>query len=821
MKKYLLVLLLISLSSFSNSQSDPNLKWLHPSPQGNNLRCVKMWDENNWYLAGEYGIFMKTSDAGNTWTTTNMAGYPDILYPYTLTNNHVYSQWFFDKNNGITGGGAGFGICKTSNGGVTFDTVRILNNSGNVTAFSFINNTTGFLAGSSVYHVQITTDAGLTWTQLPTPSGISGQNAIYASDASNIITFGSSGNISITNDAGNNWTVNNVGSNQQIEDAQFVNKDTGYVCGTAGLFRFTTDGGYSWQGSSPTNSNFLKMKVYNHEIYLAGDYDTLYKSTDLGTTWSKTVFSSPLQYVWLKGLIYGIDKFGSTIVLSGQYGSIYKSTDNGITWTFLNRNISYAAFIYSIYVENANGKIIAQGDDVGYPDEIIISKNGGKDWVQSSFIAKQTVHRMKMFDNLNGYFIGDNGFFGKTKDGAITVDTGSVWIGSQMELDNLEFRNSQLGWVVGGIPFAGAAAFIAKTSDGGTTWVNQTPTGLLNGLTSVAFVDDQIGYTGGYSGNFLKTTNGGTNWVSQSVPIPLGASILNVKAIDKSTVYINTENNLFRTLDGGTTWQEIILPTKISYMFGMQWLDYYNGIVCGTLGAILKTTDAGNSWTLMNTGGWTAYGITMLSPDTFYVGGGNGQVFRYAKSSPTPVELSSFMANTNGNNISITWSTASEKNNYGFELERGNNLNSFRQILFIKGSGTYTGKSSYSFLDKDLMPGTYYYRLKQTDLNGSFKYYYLGSEIQIGNPVSYELSQNYPNPFNPSTLIKYAIPNDGMVTLKVYDISGKEVAVLVNEDQKAGNYSVDFDAHHLSSGIYFYKIESGNYNSTKKLVLIK
>jgi len=220
-------------------------------------------------------------------------------------------------------------------------------------------------------------------------------------------------------------------------------------------------------------------------------------------------------------------------------------------------------------------------------------------------------------------------------------------------------------------------------------------------------------------------------------------------------------------------------------------------------------------------GGWTAYGITMLSPDTFYVGGGQGQVFRYAKNNPTPVELSSFMANTTENNVSITWSTASEKNNYGFDLERGNDLKSFRQILFIKGIGTTAAKSSYSFMDKDLKPGIYYYRLKQTDLDGTYKYYYLGSEIQIGNPAAYKLSQNYPNPFNPSTVIKYAIPNDGMVILKVYDILGNEVASLVNSYQKAGNYNVNFDAHSLSSGIYLYKIDSENFTDTKKFILLK
>jgi photosystem II stability/assembly factor-like uncharacterized protein len=821
MKNYLLALILISFSLQLKAQTDPNIKWLHPSPQGNTLRCVKMWDANNWYIGGEYGMFMKTSDGGTTWTTTNLAGYPNSLYPNTMTNNHVYALWFFDKNNGFAAGGSGYGICKTSNGGTTFDTLRLTNSISSVNSLSFVNNNLGFLTGSTVNGVKQTTDGGLTWTLMPNFSGTSTQNKICTVDSLHIITGGTSGNVNISADGGSSWSTVNIGSNQTIYDAQFINKDTGYVCGSSGLFRYTFDGGYSWQGSNPTNSAFLKMKVYNNEIYLVGNIDTLYKSTNNGTSWSKIIFTSPLQYVWLKGYIYGIDKFGSTIVLSGQYGSIYKSTDNGITWTFLNKNISYASFIYSIYVENANGKIIAQGDDIGYPDEIIISKNGGKDWVQSSFIANTTIHKMKMFDNLNGYFIGNNGFFGKTTNGAVTVDTGSVWIGSQMELNGMEFRNPSYGWVVGGIPSQAAGTFIAKTTNGGSTWINQTPAGALNGLMSVSFVDDNIGWTGGYTGYCLNTTNGGTNWVQQTLPVPVGASILNIKAIDKSTCYASTEKNLYRTGDGGASWQEIILPAKISTIFGMQWFDFNNGIISGTLGVILKTTNAGNSWVIMNTGGWTAYGITMLSPDTFYVGGGNGQVFRYAKGAIIPVELSSFLADINGNNVSLSWSTVSEKNNGGFDLERGDNLNNFRSIYSVKGNGTSTEINKYSFIDKNLNPGTYYYRLKQLDLDGTYKYYYLGSELQIGTPDKYELSQNYPNPFNPSTLIKYSIPVDGMVSLKLYDISSKEVAVLVNENQKAGNYTFNFNARKFSSGVYFYTINSGNFTSTKKLLLLK
>jgi len=188
---------------------------------------------------------------------------------------------------------------------------------------------------------------------------------------------------------------------------------------------------------------------------------------------------------------------------------------------------------------------------------------------------------------------------------------------------------------------------------------------------------------------------------------------------------------------------------------------------------------------------------------------------------PTPVELSSLLGNVSGNNVLLNWSTATENNNLGFDIERGSSLNSFSKLSFIKGKGTSTQTNQYSYSDKNLAPGTYYYRIKQTDLDGSFKYYYLGTEIQIGAPEKFELSQNYPNPFNPNTIIKYALPQDGNVTLRIYDILGKEVAVLVNDFQKAGNYNINFDAHRLSSGVYIYKLESGNFAESKKLTLIK
>lgn len=185
-----------------------------------------------------------------------------------------------------------------------------------------------------------------------------------------------------------------------------------------------------------------------------------------------------------------------------------------------------------------------------------------------------------------------------------------------------------------------------------------------------------------------------------------------------------------------------------------------------------------------------------------------------------PVELSSFSSSVNGNNVNLNWSTASESNNSGFDIERNSN-GTWSKVGNVAGNGTTSNSNNYSFTDKNLASGNYSYRLKQVDFNGNFEYFNLNNEVNIGIPADFELSQNYPNPFNPSTKINYDLPVDGKVSIKLFDMSGKEVATLVNEVKTAGYYSVDFNASSLSSGIYFYSISANNFTATKKMMLIK
>jgi hypothetical protein len=187
---------------------------------------------------------------------------------------------------------------------------------------------------------------------------------------------------------------------------------------------------------------------------------------------------------------------------------------------------------------------------------------------------------------------------------------------------------------------------------------------------------------------------------------------------------------------------------------------------------------------------------------------------------PVPVEFTSFTASLVKGNVQISWTTATETNNKGFEIERKAEGKSWIKIGTVSGKGTTIEPQAYSFTDNNVTNGKYSYRLKQTDFDGTFAYSKT-AEVNVNTPVVYELSQNYPNPFNPSTSIKFAIPQAGNVSLKVYNMLGQEVKTLVNGFREAGSHTVNFNADNLNSGLYFYKLESGNFSQVRKMTLLK
>jgi hypothetical protein len=191
---------------------------------------------------------------------------------------------------------------------------------------------------------------------------------------------------------------------------------------------------------------------------------------------------------------------------------------------------------------------------------------------------------------------------------------------------------------------------------------------------------------------------------------------------------------------------------------------------------------------------------------------------------PLPVELSLFTASAKNQEVNLYWKTETEVNNFGFEIERSpfnsKSIEDWAKIGFVTGNGNSNSPKEYFYTDDKLIGGSKFkYRLKQIDNDGQFEYSDV-VEIEVF-PDKFALFQNYPNPFNPTTLIKYQLPRESKVNIKIYNILGEQVVDLVNEIKQAGVYEIEFNAKNLPSGTYIYRISAERFFDTKKMLLIR
>ena len=250
--------------------------------------------------------------------------------------------------------------------------------------------------------------------------------------------------------------------------------------------------------------------------------------------------------------------------------------------------------------------------------------------------------------------------------------------------------------------------------------------------------------------------------------------------------------------------------------------DGFNGVTNVSTLRLMKRTTGGN-WILQGSNspgtGTTSTPVVhrtgMSGFSEFGVGG--------SSDNPLPVELSSFSADKSNTGVILEWTTKTEVNNYGFEVQKSEGRDQeseWNTIGFVQGNGNSNSPKNYSFVDENVTSGKYFYRLKQIDTDGQFDFSKV-IEVNLDSPSKFELSQNYPNPFNPNTTIRFTIPESGHVKLTIYNLLGEQVTELVNEIEEAGVHTVNFDAGNLNSGVYLYKIETGDFVQTKKMTLIK
>ena len=296
-----------------------------------------------------------------------------------------------------------------------------------------------------------------------------------------------------------------------------------------------------------------------------------------------------------------------------------------------------------------------------------------------------------------------------------------------------------------------------------------------------------------------------TNWPFWSAT-PMG----NVNPVSDNASTINDQ--ILASYDESVAY---IFQNKSS-TFSTGWHNYPLGN--GGLSDLQEAVNSGQGWFAMgfvdrdfntsfyiNFDGWS-------QPNTPYL--------EIAYVSPTPVELTSFTVAEVEGKVLLNWHTATETNNKGFQIERRSTNGEFIKIGYVEGYGTTSEPKSYSYNDNNVKPGDYTYRLKQIDFDGKSEYL-KEVEVNVNAPAAFALEQNYPNPFNPNTTIKYSIPADQQVILKVYNMLGQNVQTLVNGIQKAGQHQIKFDASIFASGVYFYKLEAGSQTQIKKMILMK
>ena len=471
------------------------------------------------------------------------------------------------------------------------------------------------------------------------------------------------------------------------------------------------------------------------------------------------------------------------------------------------------------------------GTTVGGNGTILRTTDGGENWATQTSGTTNDLLGVSFINEYIGMAVGIYGTILKTTDGGQnwvgqTSGTGFTFLAIQMLNENVAVSVGYFGTIL-------------KTINGGETWIPKS-SGTGKHIYSVSFVDMDNGFAvGGVGGTtdggiILKTTDGGETWVTKLEGIPetlYGVSFVNVNNGTAVGGYWNLYNRtkiILRSNDSGENWNVQLFET-VNPLRGVSCTDSSNGTAVGEYGVVFRTTDAGLSWVNQpSSTDNTLIAVSFTDANNGWAVGWYGTVL-HTNNGGTPVELTSFYANyiQNENTIELTWSTATETNNSGFGILRfaQNDNDEWSKIGFVPGHGTTTEKQHYSFTDNDVKPGKYQYKLKQIDYDGTFEYSQI-VEIEIPFTIEFSLSQNYPNPFNPVTKIKYSIPQNlrretGNVSLKIYDVLGREITTLVNEEKPAGEYEVEFNGSNLPSGIYFYQLNAGVFTETKKMILLK
>lgn len=825
--------------------TDHGKTWvLRSAPTEKNFLAIYASGASNFWACGQNGAFFRTTDAGISWIDISVDESMTLNAVFFINNEIGYAVGL-EYPNGI--------ILQTNNGGATW--VKQSFPEDYFYDIFFINQFVGWAAaGGKLYK---TVNGGETWDVIH-----SLYQFIYCINfvSESVGYFGGEGNTGGSGYPGGVWKTSDGGATLElllgdawpvINSLQFVNENVGWAVGS-GIYK-TTNGGTDWENVKPEGlfSNF--SSVYVTDESSAFVCPGILQTNDGGTNWrmQRGAMAIPNK-------ILAIDQY---IVYAVGQSEFLKTTDAGLNWvtttpegvpagTSIELNDLYFYDQWLGWICGNNGNIFK-------------TENGGLDWELQASRESQTLKSISFSGIGSGWAVGTNGL---NDDGLIqTTDGGNTWLDKDMgtidDYLSVYFYNSNLGWL-------GSNQKLYKTTNGGADWVENSST--IRYTNAIFFLDENIGWVAGNL--FYKTVDGGLNWTQ--INKPLSRDINSIYFSDEFEGWAAGTKGIYYTIDGGNTWVEQFISESSSLnatVMSISFSDQNHGWAVGptelrsgiNFPLILKTTNGGgagggepeqrvvidekfdgaqfppNSWTVNQThqtNTWIAGNITdqnfssidptnvysaycpwiaadqdewLITP-SFALATGAATIEFYSGYSTawlSSATLKLLISIDGGTNWTQIWEAVNDGQPWSWRYQNVD-ITQYANNPNMKLAWQYVGN------DGDVAA------IDNVKLTGFVTVTNVEEEIER-IPLHYELSQNYPNPFNPSTKISYSIPNSGKVKLVIYDVLGREVKILVNQEQHAGTYIVDFDAERLSSGVYLYRITSGQFSETRKLLLLR
>lgn len=671
------------------------------------------------------------------------------------------------------------------------------------------------------------TNGGQSFTTAP--QGSTNFNCVHGS-GTRIVIVGDGGLCYVSANSGNSFTSYFAGSNH-LRGVYFFDAMTGWAVGNNGVIYKTITGGVSWtnqNSGTAVNLNSVKFTDANNGV-VCGNNGTVLYTANGGTTWTPYSTGTTMD-------LLSVDKSGTTIIATGRDGYIYKY--NGATWSGINYKSIVKPEIRSVRMIDANNFFTGGGG--GF---ITKTTDGGttKAYQQNPLIGNLT--SIYFYSATNGWACNS------TNDVIInTVDGGATWnlpTGGSVTYSWTTVQSSS-GNIGNGLcqhPTNKNAAFammgnnVYRSYDKGVTW-QQFATCTIGSSCHSFFVspldtNKMICSKGSGGGYVAVSTNYGSTWTAVWGPGTLTSygMPLEIDANDPNVYYLAPDGvAMLKTTNFGTTWTTLgggepgnIFRSPcdvVSQYENSSVLFVGDGTTGSGSGKFWKSVNGGLNWTLINTVSGseipmiaqTSLDLNLLYHTTWGSGGfwksinqgsaftmlgspgGNLWAADIAKDDPTAVAYGTY-----GSTGYISYNSGTSFSTFTFPSSPGAGVLFMDKAacLFIQGSGMTRMTVTYSGVTANTQ---------------------ISSEV----PTEFSLNQNYPNPFNPTTQIKYNVKENSFVSIIVYNILGKEVSTIINQQLAAGKYQTDFNAANLSSGVYFYTLAiDGQKIDTKKMMLVK